>query len=92
MSELVTFNVRVWGHVQGVFFRQSALDKASEYGLTGWVRNMADGSVQAVIQGSPEHCARMLDWFSIGPPASEVSTINHSKIASSEQFQTFIIQ
>jgi len=63
---------RVRGRVQGVGFREACVEEAESLGLTGWVRNRADGSVEALLQGPPEQIARMREWLGHGPPMAAV--------------------
>jgi len=63
--------VTVSGHVQGVCFRHYARQKAIELGICGWVKNTADGSVEALICGSATALDAMLAWLSHGPPSAE---------------------
>jgi len=63
------------GRVQGVFYRASTHKKAIETGVTGWVRNLPDGKVEALIQGDAEQVDRMLDWFWQGPSYSHVTSV-----------------
>ncbi len=56
----------VSGIVQGVGFRYSAVAEAERLGVAGWVRNRADGSVEAEVEGEPEAVGRMLDWLRRG--------------------------
>ena len=67
--------VVVIGRVQGVFFRQSAVEKARELGVGGWVRNCADGSVQAHVEGEPDAVEAMLDWLRRGPSHADVDAV-----------------
>jgi len=60
-------HVLVSGKVQGVFFRSSTKDKAEELGLSGWVRNLADGRVEAVFEGDKEDIDKMAEWCKKGP-------------------------
>ena len=55
--------VRVRGRVQGVGYRYACVQQARELGLTGWVRNRMDDSVEAMLQGPPAAVARMCDWM-----------------------------
>ena len=70
--------VRVRGRVQGVFFRVETRDRARSLGLAGWVRNCADGSVEAVFQGEPERVQSMVDWCGRGPSGASVDSVDVS--------------
>jgi len=74
-SSSQTHLVSVHGRVQGVGFRESCVDEARRLGVTGWVRNCADGTVQVLIQGSPQQLAAMHDWLRRGPPLARVDTV-----------------
>jgi acylphosphatase len=65
-------HVRAQGRVQGVGFRESCLRYARQHGITGWVRNRSDGSVEAQLQGSPEALDAMCKWLSHGVPGARV--------------------
>jgi acylphosphatase len=66
--------VHVWvsGRVQGVSYRAYARSKATGLGLTGWVRNLADGRVEILAEGEASRIAEFLDWCRTGPPLAEV--------------------
>lgn len=68
-------NFRVQGRVQGVFFRASALQRAEELGLAGWVRNCADGSVEGVACGDSEALDAFAAWLWQGPDRARVSQV-----------------
>lgn len=61
--------------MQGVFFRDSTRRAARELGLTGWVRNLPDGRVEAVFEGTREGCRQALEWARVGPPAASVTRV-----------------
>jgi len=63
------------GRVQGVFYRASTYEKAQQLGVKGWVRNLSDGRVEALVQGSEEQIEEMVDWFWQGPSYSRVSSV-----------------
>ncbi|MBC8751882.1 MULTISPECIES: acylphosphatase [Paraburkholderia] len=63
---LETRLVRVHGRVQGIGYREACVRRARALGVTGWVRNRMDGSVEAILQGSPERLATMCAWLSEG--------------------------
>jgi len=65
----------VKGRVQGVFFRASTRDEARRLCLAGWVRNLADGSVETEFQGEKEAVNRMLNWLHGGPPSARVDAV-----------------
>ena len=65
----------VTGRVQGVAFRASTVDEARRLGLTGWVRNCADGSVELEAQGDAAMVASLLAWCGHGPPAARVAGV-----------------
>lgn len=67
--------VRVLGRVQGVWYRGWTVDTAGGLGLTGWVRNRADGTVEALFAGPADAVDRMLDACRRGPPAAIVRDV-----------------
>jgi acylphosphatase len=66
-------HIIVSGRVQGVSFRAATAKEARALGLTGWVRNMPDGRVEAIFEGSRDKIEEMLAWCRKGPPAARVS-------------------
>ena len=71
----VTRHLAISGRVQGVGYRFYMQRKARELGLAGWVRNRHDGSVEAMIQGSPEGVEAMTAWARRGPPSAAVTDV-----------------
>ena len=67
--------VRVSGRVQGVGFRYTTQARARSLGLGGWVRNLADGSVEAVFEGEPARVDSMVEWCRRGPAGSVVADV-----------------
>jgi acylphosphatase len=84
--------IRVHGKVQGVFFRQSAQEKAEELNVTGWARNEADGSVYMEAEGEDENLQRFLEWCRQGPPAASVSDMEHEFSEELKDFKGFRIE
>lgn len=68
--------VVVHGAVQGVFFRVETRDRARTLGIGGWVRNTADGSVEAVFEGEDERVESMVDWCGRGPLGARVDDVD----------------
>jgi acylphosphatase len=71
----------VSGRVQGVGFRDAAMQVARDCGVTGWVRNRRDGTVEAFAQGSADAVARFVAWCRRGPPAARVSDVEAREIS-----------
>jgi acylphosphatase len=70
--------VVVRGDVQGVFFREGCRREAQNAGVSGWVRNRADGSVEAVFEGSDEAVKALCQWCRQGPPHARVEQLDIS--------------
>jgi acylphosphatase len=68
--------VRVSGNVQGVFFRDSTREKATQLGLAGWVKNLPDGRVEALFEGPSERVREMVRWCEEGPSHAEVEGVD----------------
>jgi acylphosphatase len=69
-------NVRIRGFVQGVFFRASTKETADSLGLKGWVRNMPDGSVEALFEGETVEVKRAVKWCCAGPTGATVKNVD----------------
>ncbi|MFN3883172.1 MAG: acylphosphatase [Rhodocyclaceae bacterium] len=65
----------ITGRVQGVGFRETMCHEARRLGVTGWVRNRSDGSVEAMVCGAPEQVAAIMNWARRGPPAARVDHV-----------------
>jgi acylphosphatase len=72
---MITRRLRIRGRVQGVGYRDALCDAASASGVSGWVRNRVDGSVEALLQGPPERVAQLIAWARRGPPAARVDEV-----------------
>ena len=68
--------LRIHGRVQGVGFRYALLEEARRLGLTGWVRNRPDGSVEAVADGPADALDALVRWANHGPPAAAVTRVD----------------
>jgi len=72
---VVRYRVLISGRVQGVFFRDTCRRMAERHGVNGWVRNLPDGSVEAVFEGASEDVCRLVDWSRRGPRFAEVADV-----------------
>lgn len=84
-------HVFVSGIVQGVFFRANTRDEARRCSVTGWVRNLPDGRVEAVFEGEKQDVASMLRWCAHGPPGAEVKDMDANWEEYSSDFDLFSI-
>jgi len=75
MAEKARVHVLIEGRVQGVFFRAATRDEARALGLQGWVRNLADGRVEALFEGDKPVVENMLAWCRKGPPYAYVDQV-----------------
>ena len=82
MQQKVRAHAYISGHVQGVFFRESTRRLAESLDLTGWVRNLPDGRVEAIFEGERDRVERALRWCQRGPNGAQVSEV----IVEWEQF------
>ena len=83
--------VRVFGRVQGVFFRYTARHHAEKLGLKGWARNEADGSVAITAEGEEEALEKFLDWCRRGPLLARVDNIEIKWQEATGEFKRFEI-
>ena len=72
---MVARQIRVSGRVQGVGYRASLQHEARERGVSGWVRNRSDGSVEALLRGSTEAVEALIAWARRGPPGARVTNV-----------------
>ena len=89
--ETKRIHVVVEGRVQGVFFRACTADEANRLGLTGWVRNRAEGTVEAVIEGGAKKVTAMINWLNKGSPQSTVSRVRVTEEKPTNQWNNFSI-
>lgn len=75
-DERTRAHVFVSGNVQGVFYRATTRDTATEHGVDGWVRNLEDGRVEAVFEGDPDGVEAMVEWCHEGSPAANVEEVD----------------
>lgn len=78
MNDRVRAHVLVSGRVQGVFYRTETRDRARTRRLGGWVRNCADGRVEAVFEGPRTEVESMIDWCRTGPRLARVESVDVS--------------
>ncbi len=80
------------GRVQGVNFRYYTQREAQKHNLTGWVRNLPDGSVAALFEGDEDEVEAMVQWCRHGPPSAQVTEMIVQPEDYRSEFQSFSIQ
>jgi acylphosphatase len=88
---LIRTAVVVHGLVQGVAFRYHVRRCALELGVTGWVRNLPNGSVEALFEGDETAVNALVEWCRSGPPAARVDRLDVSDGIYSSEFDSFLI-
>ena len=84
-------HILVNGHVQGVFFRKSVMDLARTLGVTGWVRNLRDGRVEAMAEGEKAKLEQLVEFCHAGPPGARVRDVGVEWSDFRGEFQGFRI-
>ena len=85
-----TIRLIVEGKVQGVFYRQSAKEKADKLGITGTVRNLKNGDVEIIATGAAGQLEQLIQWCNQGPPRAVVTNITSTPLTL-QTFHNFII-
>lgn len=75
MTDLASFQAIVYGYVQGVFFRDFVSRRARELGLTGYVRNLPDGTVEVRAEGERKQLEQLIDHLKVGPRLAKVEKV-----------------
>lgn len=91
-TDVIARRVRVFGRVQGVFFRAFTRDVAESAGVRGLVRNLPDGSVEAVLEGEERAVRRVIERMREGPPASRVDGIEVEEEAPAGRHGPFTVE
>lgn len=84
--------LHIRGLVQGVCFRAATKETAEKLCLKGWVRNLPDGSVEAVFEGESADIKKAVKWCQSGPPGARVSHIDEEWTEYAGEFDAFIIR
>lgn len=88
---MVRAHILVSGLVQGVFFRFHTTKKANEFNVYGWVRNLRDGKVEIVCEGTEESVKKLVAWCKKGPEGAHVKTAHVTWEEYTGDFETFQI-
>jgi acylphosphatase len=88
-SDKMRLHAFVEGRVQGVGFRAFTIRKAEEFGLTGWVRNRWDGSVEVIAEGDRPVLDKFVSALFVGPPSANVARLTPEWQAATGEFARF---
>lgn len=89
---MIQYEIQITGRVQGVGYRYFVLQKAKEFGITGWVKNTVDGGVLAVAQGEEAVLETFIDFLQIGPTRARVDRISKYKMKLLTDFDNFSVK
>ncbi|MFO7815112.1 MAG: acylphosphatase [Halanaerobiales bacterium] len=92
MSDKIRKHLYVSGRVQGVGFRASAREKAQRLNIKGWVKNLHDGRVEAVVEGNPEAVQQIISFFKKGPRMANVTDYQINDETFKDNFGTFSVK
>jgi len=84
-------HIKIFGKVQGVFFRVEARKKATAIGIFGNVRNMPDGTVEIMASGEEKNLKELLEWCYNGPEGARVDNVEYEWLSKAETFDKFEI-
>jgi len=85
-------HIYVSGRVQGVFYRQSTLKVAADLEVTGWVKNLPDGRVEAVLEGDDDAVDTMIEWCKKGPTTANVRSLEKYEEEYKGEFEKFRVK
>ncbi len=92
MKNKVRVHAVISGRVQGVFFRMETKKEADRLGISGWVKNRKDGTVEAVFEGDEDSVTSMIEWCKKGPPLSSVLDVGIQRGDWRNEFKWFEIK
>jgi len=92
IKEQSRVHLEIHGRVQGVFFRAGTRERALELNLTGWVRNLMDGSVEVVAEGARQSLRELIAWSRKGPPGAHVVRVDVRDENYSGEFDNFQVK
>jgi len=91
VGDKICIHAVISGKVQGVFFRNGAKQKSEELGLTGWIKNIANGDVELVACGLRDPIMILTEWLWEGSDAAEISNVHWEEIAWEEHDQFVVV-
>ncbi len=80
------------GKVQGVYFRQNMKQVSKRHGVTGWVMNLKNGKVEAVLEGEESDVNEVIEWCHVGPAGAKVDNVQVEFEEYKGEFDSFVIR
>lgn len=80
MNDMKRYHIKVFGKVQGVFYRKSTQKRAEHYDITGYVKNRDDGSVEIEAQGAESKLEQLIEWCHKGPERANVNNVEVKEV------------
>lgn len=90
--EHVRIRLEISGRVQGVGFRHHTRHEALKLGLKGWVRNLPDGRVEALLEGEPAEVSQMIAWCRRGPSGARIDALEEFVEEPTGEFDSFAVR
>jgi len=84
-------NIKIYGRVQGVFFRHNTKKVADKLSVRGWIRNQLDGSVEIIAEGDDKSVDGLINWCRKGPIGAKVENIEVKEVKYKKEFDSFSI-
>jgi len=92
MGNLRHVHLIIYGRVQGVWFRASAMETADRLGIKGSVRNLPDGNVEVEAQGKADTMEKFIEWCHKGPPGAHVTKVDIEELEAVDDIPNFKIE
>jgi acylphosphatase len=86
-----TIRIKIYGHVQGVFYRMSTKEKAKELNVKGFILNDPDGSVFIEAQGDEKNLSKLIEWCKTGPKHAHIDNVEYQVIPLKKKHRSFMI-
>jgi acylphosphatase len=86
---MASFHANIYGRVQGVFFRYFVVEHARELGITGYVQNVVDGSVEVKAEGKRQDLEKLIGFLKEGPPSASVVKVDTSWLEYTGRYSEF---
>ncbi len=83
--------IKITGRVQGVWFRAYAQEEADKLNISGYAKNLLDGSVEILAQGEKENLEKLIEWTKQGSPSAKVEKVYLEKQKTTKTYNTFVI-